>query len=111
MQRFLPLLATLGLSLLCVAADYLFKLASELPRPYRSPHFAVGVVLYGSSAFGWVYVLRHTKLATVGALFCVVVVVLLAVVGVFAFRESLSTSELIGLGCAVAALILLGRFA
>lgn len=110
MQRFLPLLATIGLSLACVLADYLLKRAGESGHPFRTRAFASGTALYTLSAFGWVYVLRHAKLAMVGALYCVIVVVLLAAVGVFAFRESLAPSELLGLGCAVAALFLLARF-
>lgn len=110
MQRFFPLLAIVGLSLLCVAADYFLKRAGEFAQPIRTRAFASGAALYTFSAFGWVYVLRQVKLATVGALYSVVVVVLLACIGVIAFRESLSSLELIGLGCAVAALILLGRF-
>ena len=76
----------------------------------RSYAFASGVGLYAISAFGWVYVFRHFKLATISAFFSLVVVVLLAITGVVAFRESLSASELVGLGCAVAALVLLARF-
>lgn len=111
MQRLLPLLATVGLSLVCVGADYCLKRAGESDHPFRTRVFAAGTTLYALSAFGWVYVLRHAKLATVGALYCVIVVVMLAVVGVVAFRESLSIPELLGICCAVAALILLGRFA
>lgn len=110
MQKFLPLLATVGLSLCCVLADYLLKRAGASSQPYRTRAFACGVALYALSAFGWVYVLRHAKLATVGAVYCIIVVLLLAGVGVFAFGESLSRAELLGLGCAVAALLLLGRF-
>lgn len=111
MQRLLPLLAIVGLSLVCVGADYLLKRAGESEHPLRSRAFLAGAALYGLTAFGWVYVLRHTKLATVGALYGVVVVIMLAVVGLVAFRESLSAPEYVGIACAVAALILLGRFA
>lgn len=106
----LTTIAILALSVLCVLADFFLKRASEFVHPIQSWHFVAGLVLYAASAFGWVYVLRQVKLATVGALFSVVVVVLLACIGVLVFHESLSTLELIGLGCAVAALILLGRF-
>lgn len=105
-----PLLVTVSLSLLSVGADYLLKRASELPQPFTSVQFIAGALIYAVSAFGWVYVLRHIKLASVGAIYSVVIVVLLAVIGVAVFRESLSASELVGLGCAVASLILLGRF-
>ena len=105
----LPLAVTVGLSVLSVAADYFLKLASALPHPFRSWQFAAGTCIFAGSSFGWVYVLQHLKLASVGAVYCVVVVVLLALIGVTVFRESLSASEVLGLICAVAALILLGR--
>lgn len=111
MQRFLPLLATIGLRLCCVIADYLLKRSGESDRPFRTRAFVFGTVLYTLSTFGWVYVFRHAKLVTIGALYGVIVVVMLATVGVFAFRESLSPSELLGIACAVAAITLLARFA
>lgn len=98
------------MSVLCVLADFFLKRASESTRPFQSLHFAAGIALYAASAFGWVYVLRHLKLAIVGAVYGVAVIVLLAGIGVIVFRESLSTSEIVGLGLAVASLILLGRF-
>jgi drug/metabolite transporter (DMT)-like permease len=99
------------LSVLCAVADYWLKRASELSSPFRSFAFIYGGSLYAVSAFGWVYVFRYFKLATISAFFSLVVVVLLAIMGMVAFRETLSTSEIIGLFCAVAALVLLGRFA
>jgi small multidrug resistance pump len=98
------------LSVICAVADYWLKRASILANPLRSFAFACGGGLYAFSAFGWVYVFRHFKLATISAFFSLVLVVLLAITGMVAFRETLSTSEIIGLFCAVAALVLLGRF-
>ena len=106
----IPFWIVVSLSVLCAVADYWLKRASDLTHPLRSYAFATGVGLYAISAFGWVYIFRHFKLATVSAFFSLVVVVLLAITGVVAFRESLSTSEMVGLVCAVAALALLGRF-
>ena len=100
----------MSLSAVCVVADYWLKRASDLPHPIRSVPFVAGISLYAVSAFGWVYVFRHFKLATISAFFSLFVVVALAITGVVAFRESLSATETVGLGCAVAALILLGRF-
>ena len=100
----------MSLSVVSVVADYWLKRASDLTHPLRSYAFVSGVGLYAMSAFGWVYVFQHFKLATVSAFFSLVVVVLLAITGVVAFRVTLSASELVGLGCAVAALVLLGRF-
>lgn len=110
MRLSLPFWVVLFLSFACVVADYWLKRASELASPLRSGAFLAGVAIYALSAFGWVYVFRHFKLATIGAMFSLVVVLSLAVTGVVAFRESLSASEVVGLVCAVAALVLLGRF-
>ncbi|MCY2986832.1 MAG: transporter [Planctomycetota bacterium] len=105
-----PLLATVALSVLSVFADYLLKRASGLPSPFRSAQFLAAALIYAGSSFGWVYVLRHFKLATVGAVYSIVIVVLLALIGVTVFRESLTAAEATGLVFAVAALFLLGRF-
>jgi len=107
----LSLLVTVGLSLLSVFADFLLKRASASPQPFSRWPFAGAVFIYAASCFGWIYVLRHLKLATIGAIYSVLIVGLLAVVGITVFRESLSYSECVGLAAAVAALILLGRFA
>lgn len=110
MRNSIPFWTVVSLSVVCAIADYWLKRASDLTHPLRSYAFASGAGLYVISAFGWVYVFRYFKLATIGAFFSLVVVILLAITGVVAFRESLSASELVGLGCALAALVLLGRF-
>jgi len=109
MRNSVPFWTAVLLSALCAVADYLLKRASNLSHPVRSMPFLAGITLYAVSAFGWVYVFRHFKLATISAFFSLFVVISLAITGAIAFRESLSTSETVGLGCAVAALILLGR--
>lgn len=104
------LVAIVALALVCVLGDCCLKRAGASTAPLGTTSFALGLGLYAASAFGWVYVLRHAKLATIGAIFSIVLVICLAVAGVMVFHESLSISELIGLTCAVAALVLLGRF-
>lgn len=110
MQRFLPWFVLVALSLLCVFADYLLKRAGDSSSPLRTRMFWAGTATYALTAPGWVYVLRHFKFATVGAAYCVILVLMMAVVGVVAFRETLSPSEVLGIGLAVAALVLLSRF-
>lgn len=104
-------LITVALAIICVGADYLLKRASEMSSPFRTYYFSLGCILYVVSAPGWVIVFQHSKLSTIGAVFSIVVVLLLAIIGVFAFRENLSATEIVGLIFAVAALALLGRFA
>ncbi|MEI6493404.1 MAG: transporter [Verrucomicrobiota bacterium] len=110
MHRYLPFIATIGLSFLCVGADYLLKRASAFPQPYKSPWFIVAVFIEASTAFGWIYVMQHIKLATLGAFYSVSIVLLLALLGVTVFNESLSSREYLGIGFAILSLVLLGRF-
>jgi len=107
----LAVVVTVAFSCLGVLGDYFLKLASEQEHSYRTPVFCVGFVVYASTAFGWVFVMKHLKLATISVLYSVSMMVLLTVVGVICFRESLNYSEMAGLIMAIGALILLVRFA
>jgi drug/metabolite transporter (DMT)-like permease len=102
---------TVAFSLVGVVGDYFLKLASGREQPLRSGWFYLGFALYASTAFGWVYVMRHLKLATIGVVYSVSMVLLLTAVGVVLFRETLNAAEWAGIGLAVAALVLLTRFA
>lgn len=111
MKSVLPLLVTVGFSLVGVLGDYLLKLASEQKNPLRSGWFYIGFALYASTAFGWVYVMRHLKLATIGAVYSVSMILLLTAMGSVVFRETLNAAEVLGLTLAIASLVLLMRFA
>jgi len=102
---------TIAFSVIGVVGDYFLKLASGRDQPLRSGWFYLGFALYASTAFGWVYVMRHLKLATIGVVYSVSMVLLLTAVGVVLFRESLNAAEWAGIALAVAALVLLTRFA
>jgi drug/metabolite transporter (DMT)-like permease len=102
---------TIAFSLVGVIGDYFLKLASTREQPLRTGWFYVGFVLYASTAFGWVYVMKYLKLATISVLYSVSMVLLLTAVGVALFRETLNASELAGIALAVASLVLLMRFA
>src|SRR5947208_13090504 len=107
----IAVLVTFGFSIIGVVGDYFLKLASAREQPLRTGWFYLGFVLYASTAFGWVFVMRHLKLATIGVLYSVSLVLLLTAVGVVLFRESLSYFEVVGIILAVASLMLLMRFA
>ena len=68
-------------------------------------------MVYASTAFGWVFVMKHLKLATISVVYSVSMVLLLTTIGVVFFRESLNYYEIVGLIMAVDSLILLVRFA
>jgi multidrug transporter EmrE-like cation transporter len=67
--------------------------------------------LYASTAFGWVFVMKHLKLGTIGVIYSVSMVLLLTAIGAAFFQESLNYYEIAGLVMAIASLILLVRFA
>src|SRR4051812_45197019 len=107
----LAVIVTIGFSILGVLGDYLLKLASGQKNPLRSVWFYIGFAVYASTAFGWVYVMRHLKLATIGVVYSISMILLLTTVGVAVFREPLNPYEILGLAMAIASLILLVRFA
>ena len=94
-----------------VLGDYFLKLASARVQPLRTGWFYLGFALYASTAFGWVFVMRYLKLATISVLYSVSMVLLLTAVGVLLFRESLNYFELAAIVLALASLVLLMRFA
>jgi multidrug transporter EmrE-like cation transporter len=93
-----------------IVGDYFLKRASGEPSPLLTRYFAVGVVLYSSTAFAWVFVMRHLKLATIGVIYSVCMILMLTGMGVFLFGEALSRTEAVGIALAVAAVVLLARF-
>ena len=107
----LAVLITIAFSIIGVFGDYFLKLASAREHPLRSTSFYLGFALYASTAFGWVFVMKHLKLATISVLYSVWLVLLLTAMGVLLFRESLNYLEMIGIVLAVVSLVLLMRFA
>ena len=99
------------LSLLGVTGDYFLKLASGEDRFIWNRCFPIGLAIYASTAFGWVYTLRHLKLATIGVVYSMCMILLLAALGIVVFKERLTLGELAGIVMAVGSLILLSRFA
>ena len=110
-KHLLAVAVTIGFSLLGVVGDYFLKLASAKENPLQTTSFYFGFILYASTAFGWVFVMKHLKLATIAVVYSVSMVLLLTAIGVVFFRESLSHYEIAGLVMAIASLILLVRFA
>ena len=109
--KWIAILVTLVFSVIGVVGDYFLKLASSIDNPAKSIWFYVGFVFYASTAFGWVFVMKHLKLATIGVLYSVTIILLLALMGIVLFNEKLSSYEIIGIVMAIGSLILLSRFA
>jgi small multidrug resistance pump len=110
-KRALAVVVTITFSVVGVVGDYLLKRASEDKDPMKSRWFYIGFVVYASTAFGWVFVMRHLKLATIGVVYSVSMILLMTAIGVVFFREPLNRYEIAGMAMAVGSLILLIRFA
>lgn len=106
----MALLLTFGFSLVGVVGDYFLKIASASERPLRTAAFFVGFAVYASTAFGWLFAMRHLKLATIGVVYSVSIILLLTTVGVVFFHERLRPAEVLGIAFALASLALLVRF-
>lgn len=107
----LAVLVTIAFSLVGVLGDYFLKLASQREHSLRTPWFYLGFALYASTAFGWLFVMKHLKLATISVLYSVSMVLLLTAIGTLVFREPLKPLEVVGIVLALASLVLLVRFA
>jgi small multidrug resistance pump len=110
-NKTVAVVVTIAFSVVGVLGDYFLKLASAKEESLKSPWFFLGFTLYAATAFGWVFVMKHLKLATISVLYSVSMIVLLTTVGVGVFRESLNYYEIAGVILAIAALLLLVRFA
>jgi small multidrug resistance pump len=107
----LAILVTMTFSAIGVVGDSFLKLASAEPVPWTTRWFAIGFVLYASTAFGWVFVMQHLKLATIGVFYSVAMVVLLTTIGAVFFGERVSGWEVLGIVMGIGSLVILARFA
>jgi small multidrug resistance pump len=109
-KRFWAILIAILMSIVGVIGDSFLKRASSLERPLMSNWFLAGLATFSLTAFGWVYAMRHLKLATIGVLYSVSTVLSLIFIGTVFFEESLDRYEILGIGLAIVSLVLLGRF-
>lgn len=99
------------LCLIGVAADYYLKVAGNGEKFVEIRPFIIGFILHSCTAVGWFLVLKYMKMVQVGVFYSISIIILLAIIGVMNFGESLGTREIVGLLFAIAAVILMGKFA
>jgi multidrug transporter EmrE-like cation transporter len=109
-KRTIAVLVVIAFSIVGVVGDYFLKLASASEQSLKTSAFYIGFVIYASTAFGWVFVMKHLKLGTVGVIYCVSMILLLTAMGVLFFDERLKGYEIAGIIMAIASLVLLMRF-
>jgi len=109
-SKTMAILVAVSMSCFGVFGDYFLKLASQEERPLLTRAFVVGLVIYSTTAFAWAYVMRHLKLATIGVVYSVCMILLLTFMGVVFFEESLNRYEVVGIALAITSILLLSRF-
>jgi small multidrug resistance pump len=105
------ILVTVIFGAIGVVGDSFLKIASADEISWRSRWFFVGFALYASTAFSWVFVKKHLKLATIGVFYSVVLVVLLTLVGTVFFGERLSAWEVLGIAMGIGSMVIQARLA
>ncbi len=104
------LVVAAAMSAVGIVGDYFLKRASGEAHPLSTLNFLVGLALYSSTAFAWVFVMRYLKLATIGAIYSVCMILVLTAMGFLLFNESLNRHEVVGIVFAIASIVLLSRF-
>jgi drug/metabolite transporter (DMT)-like permease len=113
MEKLFALLALITMSVVVLIGDYFLKLAGtgNQGASLEPRLFVIGFAIESMTTFGWFYAMKHLKLATVATYYSVLTVLMLAALGSFAFDEKLNLGEMMGIGAALVALVLLARFA
>jgi len=107
----ISILVTIGLSALGVLGDFFIKLAGNGSKYIEFKWFIAGLLVYAGTAFGWFFVMKHLKLATLGIFYTVSTVLCITLLGLFYFKESINGYEILGISMAICSLVLLGKFA
>jgi drug/metabolite transporter (DMT)-like permease len=100
-------LVTIILALAVAVSDYFLKVASSSRSPFFNWNFLVGLLITFFCTFGWVLVMPHLKLAYIGVIYSLTVVLSLCLVGALFFDEQLKPSEWLGVGLAITSMVLL----
>jgi small multidrug resistance pump len=103
------ILLVILLSAVGVAADTVLKVASTQASPFKSGWFVLGCGLSLGFAVVWMQLMHHVKFGAAGLLYAIVSALLLILLGVTMFGETLSKGELAGVAMALGSIVLLGR--
>lgn len=104
-----PLLILTAIVALTLAGDWCIKVASGDDQGIFHPIFAIGAVLYALPAIGWLFLMRSHSLAAIGVYYSAAVLILLAVMGHFVFREAFGLREAVGVSLAIASVVVMSH--
>ncbi|TCP44505.1 hypothetical protein [Rhodovulum marinum] len=94
---------------LTVTGDYFIKLASVHSAGMGSGAFVLGTLCYGSPAVAWYFMMQQHSLAMIGVLYASATLVILALLGIVVFKETATWRDALGIGLALAAVLVMHR--
>ncbi|MEL6101892.1 MAG: hypothetical protein AAFV87_03955 [Pseudomonadota bacterium] len=98
-------------AVIVLGGDFLIKIAADGRMSLLSTYVLGGCLLYGASAVMWYFSMRHATLAQAGVAYSMLTLLALCLIGVVYFDERIYTREVLGIGCALAAMVLMVRIA
>lgn len=101
----------LACALIVIVGDTILKLAAEKGHGIASAPILAGCALYALSGLAWFLAMRHISLAQAGVAYAMFSLLALCAIGAVFFDEVLGLREWAGIACAVAAILLMVRFA
>ncbi len=104
----LPFLTVIFLSLVGVLGDSFIKSAGQNAR-YEKIYFCIGALLYASTAFGWLYAMKHYKLGVLGVIYAVTTTMALILIDAAFFNETITFHEVIGILLGILSLVVLNK--
>lgn len=96
-------------AIVVIVGDMVLKIAADAGRPTLSGLVLTGSAIYAVSALFWFYAMRHVTLAQAGVAYSMLTLLALCLIGVIWFGERLYLREMIGIACALAAMVLMVR--
>ena len=106
MAAFPAFIVVLIIVLMNTAGDYFLKVGSSQANPYIALATFSGVVMYASSAFGWIYVMQRVNLTVVGIIYSSSTIIILTLMSLYVFKEEVSLRQLLAVGLALGAVAL-----
>ena len=99
---------SLGTAIIVILGDYVIKVAADGNLPLTSRYMLLGC---GLSAVLWYFAMRHVTLAQAGVAYSMLTLVALAIIGAVSFDEPIGQREFVGLGLALAAMMVMSHTA
>ncbi len=98
------------ISVVTALGDVCMKLAGNSGKFFDAKWFACGMLLYLVTGIGWFMAMRVLKLSSIGVIYGVSTVILLALIGVLFFDEKLHSMEVVAIILGLSSICLLVRF-